>query len=211
MTNLVIPGPVGDIEAIVESPRDNTDANIMAIVCHPHPQYDGTMTNKVVVTVARALRKMGCTTVRFNYRGVGKSAGAYDNAVGEVDDLMAVVNFARTHHRAKQLWLAGFSFGAYIAAKGATQVGDVKQLISIAPSVENMDYQSLSDITIPWLVVQGDQDEVVSAPAVFDYVDSLANPPTLIKMPGVGHFFHSKLIDLEQVLLDQLDQSTKHN
>lgn len=210
MSSITIPGPAGDIECIIEPPRADHQASIMVVICHPHPQHGGTMNNKVVTTVAKAVQKMGAWSARFNYRGVGNSAGEYDNAIGEVDDLLAVVDYVTTQHPQLTLWLAGFSFGAYIAAKGATKVS-AKQLISIAPSVENMDFQSLPEITIPWLVIQGDQDEIVSAQAVYEYVDSLPNPPKLIKMPAVGHFFHSRLPDLESALQDNLDVSAKPN
>lgn len=200
----IIDGPAGKLECIIELPREEDDAGILVVICHPHPLYGGTMTNKVVTTIARTLRKLGCVAVRFNYRGVGNSEGEYGNAVGEVDDLLAVVKWAGEKHPDRTLWLAGFSFGAYVAAKGATLL-DAKQLISVAPSVENMDYQGLPPITIPWLVIQGDADEVVSAPAVYDYVESLPNRPTLIKIPEVGHFFHSRLLDLDRALVEFLD------
>lgn len=200
----LIAGPAGKLESLVESPRDH-NLGVLAVVCHPHPQHGGTMTNKVVTTIARSLQKKGVTTVRFNYRGVGKSEGDYDNARGEVDDLLAVVAWAQVQCEHRDLWLAGFSFGSYIAAKGATLLPSVSQLVTVAPSVENMDYASLPKIACSWLVIQGESDEVVNPQAVFDYVDSLPESPSLVRLPDVGHFFHSRLLDLEKLLHERLD------
>lgn len=206
MTRSMINGPAGRLELVLEPPSDEYDAGILAVICHPHPLHGGTMFNKVVTTTARTLQKMGCVIVRFNYRGVGESEGEYGDAIGEVDDLLTVVAWAQEQHPNLTLWLAGFSFGAYVAAKGAT-VLNAKQLITIAPSVENMNYHALPAITIPWLVIQGDEDTVVSAQAVLDYVGGLNPAPDIIMMQHAGHFFHSRLLDLEQALVDNLDVS----
>lgn len=200
----LIAGPAGHLEVLAESPR-GPSSGVLAVICHPHPQHGGTMTNKVVATIARSLQKKGVTTVRFNYRGVGQSDGKYDHARGEVDDLLAVVKWAETQFAHNTLWLAGFSFGSYVAANAATRLPAVAQLITVAPSVENMDYASLPQIDCPWLVIQGESDEIVNPEAVFAYVGRLAKAPNLVRLPGVGHFFHSRLLDLEQILHEHLD------
>jgi alpha/beta superfamily hydrolase len=154
------------------------------------------MHNKVVTMAARALRESGVTTLRFNFRGVGQSEGSFDDGDGELEDLRAVAAWARAHHPDKALWLAGFSFGAWIALRGAQELG-ATALITIAPPVgRSWAFDDIEIPAIPWLVVQGDQDEVVDASAVYAWVEALPRPPQLVRMPDTSHFFHRKLIDL---------------
>lgn len=199
---LSIPGPAGELEALLEKPS-SPEKKIIAIICHPHPLHGGTMNNKVVTTLVRACQALGAIAIRFNFRGVGASEGSYDQAQGEQDDLKAVITWATDKYPDYQLWLAGFSFGSYIAARVATQI-KAAQLISIAPPVQNFDFQSLPTLECPWLVVQGEADEVVSAEAVFEWLASRPEEPQLIKMPGVGHFFHGQLIELREAITQAL-------
>ncbi len=192
---ITIAGPAGAIEAVLH----DTDMPLthVGIICHPHPLQEGTMHNKVVTTVARTFNNMGINAVRFNYRGVGLSEGLYGDVVGEVADCKAVVAWAQQQWPHAKLWLAGFSFGAYIAAAAAEQV-PTQQLISIAPAVERMPYSELGKINCPWLVIQGEADEVVTPQAVYDWFEALDAQKTLIRLPDTGHFFHGKLMDLRR-------------
>lgn len=190
-----IAGPAGPIETICEWPEAAEARQGVAVICHPHPQHGGTMHNKVVTMVERSLRELGLATVRFNFRGVGASAGSFDEGQGELHDLLAVCEWARAMRPGHALWLAGFSFGSYIAAK-AERHQPVTQLISIAPPVGKYAFDALPHPTCPWLVVQGEDDDVVSPTAVFDWVAAMHDPPTLVRMPQTGHFFHRKLMDL---------------
>src|SRR5262249_12064800 len=136
--------------------------------------------------------------------GVGKSQGKYGNAVGEVDDLIAVIGWVKANFPANfGLWLGGFSFGSYIAAKVATQI-PVEQLILIAPPVHSTPFSTLPEITIPWLVVQGEKDEIVPVDQVFDWIRHLKHQPRVIRLPEVGHFFHGELIRLRNLLEEDL-------
>lgn len=202
-------GPSGPLEALTDLPTEAAPQPAIAVICHPHPQHGGTMRNKVVTIVERSLRELGLRTIRFNFRGVGESAGEYDNGAGELDDLLAVVEWARRTNPGHELWLAGFSFGSAIAARAAVQT-QPRQLISIAPPVERM---SLADIHIPgchWLVVQGDEDEVVSPQAVYDWVASADPQPELVVMKKAGHFFHRRLMDLRGLLKNSLRDNLPH-
>jgi alpha/beta superfamily hydrolase len=194
---VLIDGPAGPLEAAIDDPEPGVDPlPLVAVVCHPLPTEGGTMHNKVVTMAARALRECGATTIRFNFRGVGHSAGEFDEGQGESDDLRAVVAWARAQHPQSQLWLAGFSFGAYVSYKLAT---DLKPglLLSIAPPVgRNWDFASLPHPNCPWLVIQGEADEIVDAQAVKAWAESLRPPPELVLMPDTSHFFHRKLMDL---------------
>ena len=193
--SLVLQGPAGPIEAIVEYP-DGAPRPVVAVLCHPLPTEGGTMHNKVVTMSARALRECGATTVRFNFRGTGDSAGTFDEGRGELEDLRAVVAWVREQRPEHQLWLFGFSFGAYVALRGAVELA-ADAVITVAPPVgRSWDFSAIQPPAVPWLVVQGDADEVVDAGEVAAWVDKMAEPPELVRMPEAGHFFHRRLIDL---------------
>ena len=165
------------------------------------------MHNKVVTMTARALRECGATTLRFNFRGVGQSEGSFDDGGGELDDLRAVAAWAKAAYPNTVLWLAGFSFGAWISLRAAAELG-AQLLLSIAPPVGRT--WSFDDITLPacpWLVIQGEDDDIVDAHAVRAWVESLPMPPQLVRMPGAGHFFHRKLIDLRNVSTEMREDS----
>lgn len=198
---LVIDGPAGRLEAAYDQAEPEATAQpVLAVICHPLPTEGGTMHNKVVTMTARALRECGIDTLRFNFRGVGASEGAFDDGAGELDDLRAVVAWARARHPDKALWLAGFSFGAWVSLRGAVELG-AAAVISIAPPVgRSWEFDGIALPEVPWLVIQGDADEVVDAAAVRDWVASLPSPPTLVEMPDTSHFFHRKLMDLRGAL-----------
>ena len=194
---LAIAGPAGRIEAALDLPEPGAVPQpVLAIVCHPLPTEGGSMHNKVVTMTARALRESGITTLRFNFRGVGQSEGVFDDGQGELEDLRAVAAWARAEHPDKALWLAGFSFGAWVSLRAAVELG-AAALVSIAPPVgRSWSFDDITIPTIPWLLIQGEADEIVDAGAVFDWVATLPTPPRLVKMPDTSHFFHRKLIDL---------------
>jgi hypothetical protein len=191
---VLLPGPAGVLEAECDVPRGAPRAAV-AIVCHPHPLHGGSMRNKVVTTIARKLAELGLATVRFNFRGVGASEGAYDDGRGETDDLLAVAAWLGRVCPDHALWLAGFSFGSYVALRAAPRL-PVRQMILVAPPVSRWDFAALPAPGCPWLVVQGEADEIVDPQAVFAWVAAQAKPPTLVRMPDTGHFFHRRLIEL---------------
>jgi hypothetical protein len=200
--SLVIDGPEGALEALLESPWAEIGSRI-AILCHPHPQYQGTMQNKVVHTLARAMNDLGLSALRFNFRGVGNSEGTYGHGEGEVSDLIAVADYARLRWPGAAIWLAGFSFGAVVAARAAMRIKP-ERLISIAPAVNVLGRELESIPTMPWLIIQGDADEVVPVADVRNWAKQLEIQPELIILPGVGHFFHGHLVDLRALLVKQL-------
>jgi uncharacterized protein len=200
--SILIPGPTGNLEALVEPPQ-LPQGNIVAIICHPHPLHGGTMNNKVVTTLVRACQGLGAVAVRFNFRGVGASEGVYDQAVGEQDDLKAVMNWAKKVFPGCRLWLGGFSFGSYVATRVASETS-IDRLIAIAAPVHHFDFQSILAIQCHWLVVQGEADEVVPAEEVFAWLATRAESPQLIRMPGVSHFFHGKLIELREAIINAI-------
>lgn len=199
---LSIQGPAGALEAILTCP-ENKHADRVGVICHPHPLYGGTMHNKVVHYVARTLNQLGMPTVQFNFRGAGNSEGEYADGIGETDDLIAVLEHVQRIYPGREVWLAGFSFGAYVALRASTQ-WPVEKLVTVAPPVNFFDFSALSLPDCPWLLVQGDQDEVVPCGEVLAWSDQLDEPPQTVCLKGVGHFFHGRLNDLRAVLLDKL-------
>lgn len=193
---LQIAGPAGTLEALLEVPA-NARADCFGVICHPHPLGGGTMTNKVVHTLARAMQKQGVATLRFNFRGVGDSAGVFDDGRGERDDALAVINVGRQRFPHADLWLAGFSFGSFVALQAAA-LANPTALITVAPPVGRWDFSAVPYPGCPWLIVQGDTDELVDAPAVKDWADRAVVPPAFVLLPGVGHFFHGSLHRLDE-------------
>lgn len=192
---VTIPGPIGPLEALLEVPAD-ADFSRYAVICHPHPLFGGTMDNKVVHALARAMQELGLVTLRFNFRGVGQSAGAYDNAVGETDDALAVADWAAARYPDAELWSAGFSFGSFVAYCLALQ-RSATRLVTVAPPVQRFDFERLSVPTCPWLVVQGDHDELVNHEHVLEWTRRLVPPPQVAILAGAEHFFHGRLVDLK--------------
>jgi alpha/beta superfamily hydrolase len=209
-----IPGPAGNLEAAFsrgDAAGTLSDAPRLAILCHPHPQHGGTMDNKVVTTLMRCYRDLGVHVLRFNFRGVGASEGEFDNAQGELADLLAVVGSAQHQWPACATLLAGFSFGSSIAARASYQVPHLQHLTLVAPPVERYEYDRDGAFSVPACIVQGDQDERVMATGVYEWAARLLSPTEVIRYPEAGHFFHGYLsalkTDLTAVLLRQLANS----
>lgn len=192
---LSLPGPAGPLQAAIALPETASARAGVAIVCHPHPLHGGSMHNKVVTMVARAVRELGLATVVFNFRGVGASAGDYDDGRGETEDLLSIAAWVQQVRPASALWLAGFSFGSYVAARAAPHL-PVRQMILVAPPVSRWDFATLAPPPCPCLVIQGEADELVDPEAVYAWVAAQAEPPMLTRMPQTGHFFHRRLLDL---------------
>ena len=194
-STFTLTGPAGALECISDVAERADARRGVAVVCHPNPVQGGTMHNKVVTMVERALRESGLDTLRFNFRGTGASAGSYDDGNGESEDLAAVVAWLRRVRPGDALWLAGFSFGSYVTIRNAVRL-KADALVSIAPPVGRWSMTDDALPSCPWLVVMGEADEVVEPQAVFDWIDGMDKPPELIRMPETGHFFHRRLMDL---------------
>ena len=192
---LVVTGPAGAIECALDRPAHDTPRGV-AVLCHPHPQFGGTMDNKVVQTLARAFVQLGYTSVRFNFRGIGRSEGAWDEGRGEVDDALAVVAALRAP--GQPLVLGGFSFGGSMASQAAARLPEAERaerLVLIAPAVANF---PAAPVPADTLVVHGEADDVVALAAVFDWARPQALPITVL--PGAGHFFHGQLTVLRHIV-----------
>ena len=192
----VVAGPAGDISCALDAP--DAEPRGLAVICHPHPLHGGTMDNKVVATLARAFLQCGWRTARFNFRGVGGSAGAWDEGRGEIDDALSVVHALRQH--GETLALAGFSFGAYVASHAAVQL-QPSQMVLVGPATQNF---TVAPVPAGTLVVQGESDEVVPLSCTMDWARPQALPVAVV--PGGGHFFHGQLPLLKSLVLRHLGQ-----
>lgn len=201
---LRIQGPAGALQLLLEDPRgDAPDAGPLpgfGVVCHPHPLHGGTMTNKVVHMLARGLQERGLATLRFNYRGVGQSEGSYDEGRGETADALAVVAWGRERWPQAPLTLAGFSFGSMVALMAAA-VAEPIRLITVAPAVSNPSYAAIQQPRCPWLIIQGEADELIDYRAVVEFAGRFSPPPTLRLLPGVDHFFNGHMPELREAVL----------
>ncbi len=197
----MLEGPAGAIEGMLELPQLSPPAGA-GVVCHPHPLHGGAMTNKVVHTLARACTDVGLAAFRFNFRGVGASSGQHDDGVGEVDDALCVVAEARRRFPGRRV-IGGFSFGAIVAMNVARD-DPPDLLITVAPPVTRLPPTGWRAPDCPWLIVQGDRDELVDVDAVVDWVNALPPGPELVVLGDVDHFFHGRLAQLRETATNQL-------
>ncbi len=201
--HFLLPGIAGDIE-VATTAVELTSTNKTIVVCHPHPLHGGTMQNKVVTTLVRTFHAIGFNSVRFNFRGVGASGGEHAAGIGEADDLITILDWLGDCLPQEQLYLAGFSFGAYVAYRVATAShykDKLQHLLLVAPPVQYPEFQKLSKPKAPWTVVQGEADEVVEPRQVFAWLNDKQHQARLISLPATGHFFHGKLIELKNQLI----------
>lgn len=206
-TQVTIDGTAGKIEAQLEEGKADAPfsaSSYVAVICHPHPLYGGTMDNKVVSTLVRIYRELGILTLRFNFRGVGASEGEHDEARGEVDDLCCVSEWLQSKYPQSQLLLAGFSFGSAIVAAASERIS-VVHMILIAPPVTRYSYASQGAFACPVTVVLGGQDELVGTNEVLAWLESINCPVELIVIPEASHFFHGQLNNLRERLGAQLN------
>jgi len=201
---LTIDGPAGGLQALIETPvfegAPQAAVSAFAVVCHPHPLFGGTMDNKVVYTLARAFEQLRAPAIRFNFRGVGASGGSYDEGRGETEDTLAVIEYGRRRWPNAALWLGGFSFGGAVAVLAAAQA-DPERLVLVAPGVHKIDVAHAAPPRCPWLIVQGEADEVVPADFVLSWAASLEPKPAITVLPGAGHFFHGRIHELRDAVL----------
>ena len=205
-------GPAGVLEALLDEPGSSAAAAPRAAVvfAHPHPQHGGTMHTKVVYQGAKALARIGCAVLRFNFRGVGRSAGAFDGGEGEVDDFRAALDYLQARYPNAPLWAAGFSFGAWVALETGADDDRVTTLIGIAPpvvtSVSGMDYQFPRTLATakPKFFVQGEADEVCPLEGMWAFYGKLEEPKELVVIDAADHLFEGKTLEVGEALEDLL-------
>lgn len=199
-----IPGPAGPLEALIDSPAGPPRAAV--VFAHPLPTHGGTMHTKVVFQGAKALTRIGCAVLRFNFRGVGRSAGEWDNGRGEMDDYRAALDFMAAQHPELELWAAGFSFGSYIATTCGADDDRVCMLVAIAPPVDRYEFASVKRSTKPKFIVHGERDELISLRAVREFYAQLQEPKDIVEIDRANHLFDGQASEvgdaLEELLAD---------
>lgn len=203
--SMCLDGPCGSLEALY---LDVPEARGLALICHPNPVKGGTMMNKVVSTLQRTARDAGYSTLRFNYRGVGNSAGSSDMGSGEVDDAEEAVRWLREQHPELPLNLFGFSFGGFVAATLAGRLeGEgmgVERVFMVAPAVMRLDEKAPLPQQGRLVIIQPEQDEVIDPERVYRWSAALPRPHELLKVAECGHFFHGKLVELRDLVAARL-------
>ena len=200
MKTFFIQGEAGVLETAIDSPKLAQHPDISVVICHPHPLFQGTMNNKVVTTIAKAFNNLGIEAVRFNYRGVGNSQGSYDEAEGELDDTISIIDNILINKPEQKIILTGFSFGGVIAYKAVMKhPQQTKALLTISPAIINFPLKDSPQPSMPWCLIQGIDDEVVSYDKVSQFfIHQTSVDATFIRLNNVGHFFHGQLVKLRK-------------
>jgi alpha/beta superfamily hydrolase len=197
-----IPGPAGALEALLDLPPG--DPRAAAVFAHPHPQHGGTMHTKTVYQSAKALARIGVATLRFNFRGVGRSAGTFDAGPGEMDDFRAGLDFMNGLYPGRGLWAAGFSFGSWIALTIGADDPRVRVLLGIAPAVDRYDFANVKRSDKAKFIIHGEHDELVSVKDVRRFYGELEEPKELVVIDGADHLFDGKTSEVGEAVEDLL-------
>lgn len=200
--SLFLPGQVGLLESVLTVPSI-LDQRFLAIIGHPHSLQGGTMNNKVVTTMVRAFKDLNIPSLRFNFRGVGKTTGGYDQGVGESEDMLEIAHLCQQEMPTVKLIFSGFSFGSYVAYRAAAQC-DHALLLTIAPPVHHFDYTEFVPTPKPWILFQGDDDDVVTLQSILEFIAKSSYPIVFERFSETGHFFHGRLLDLKMRLIETL-------
>ena len=194
--SLFLAGPAGQLEALLEEPEDTTPREV-ALVCHPHPQHGGTMHNKVVYRIARALRKSGAVVLRFNYRGVHHSEGIYGHGDGELDDARAALAYLRERYPQLPATLAGFSFGSRVVLRLGCEAAARRMIAVGFPNAYRADVKQCG---IPLAFVQSTRDQYGAVADLQSLFDTLSEPKQLVLVDAQDHFFAGSLDQLEEAV-----------
>ena len=201
--SLFIPGPAVRLEALWEQP-ESTRTDLVALACHPHPLFGGTLHNKVVHHTARALQELGLAVLRFNFRGAGSSQGAHDKGRGEADDVRAALAWLEEKTPGAEVVLAGFSFGAWVGLRVGCEDRRVKALVGVGLPANDSDFSYLDSCAKPKLFVQGSRDQYGSRESVEAVLARAAEPKKLVWVEGADHFFTGHLEALRHAISQNL-------
>jgi alpha/beta superfamily hydrolase len=197
--SLMLPGPAGRLEAVLEEPEHQAPREA-ALVCHPHPRHGGTMHNKVVHRIARALRRNGAVVLRFNFRGVNRSEGSYDHGNGELDDARAAWKWLRERYPPLPYSLAGFSFGAHIVLRLGCSFPDARRLIAVGFPAVYHDKINWNQCNAPKVFIQSTGDEYGPREGLEALFERLKPPKRLVWVRARDHFFRGGLAEFEETV-----------
>jgi alpha/beta superfamily hydrolase len=201
-----ITGPAGPLEVQIEKPAGDVRAAV--VFAHPLPTHGGTMHTKVVFQGTKALARIGCAVLRFNFRGVGRSAGTWDEGRGEIEDFRSAVDFMVAQHPGLELWAAGFSFGSYVALTEGAQDDRICALIGIAPPVNRYDFAAAMKSQKPKFIIHGEADELIPLNQVREFYAQLADPKELVEIDRANHLFDGQVSEVGDALEDLLADFT---
>ena len=210
MPEIIIPGPEGRLEARYQKGKDQRSP--ICLVLHPHPRQGGTMNNKIVYNIFHAFKNIGFATLRFNFRGVGKSQGSYDNGVGELTDAAAALDWLQNENpTAQNTWIAGFSFGSWLALQLLMRRPEIAGFVAVSPPANLYDFSFLAPCPASGLIIQGTDDKIVEAEQVSELVDKLNKQKNLKivykKLIGADHFFKNELDDIQDAITKYVRKS----
>ena len=214
-----IPGPAGSLEALLDEPASarginpdglvesgRSDGRVRAAVvfAHPHPQYGGTMHTKVVYQTAKALARIGCCVLRFNFRGAGRSAGTFDDGQGEREDFRAALEFMRARYPGAPLWAGGMSFGAWVGLTVGAADPRVAALIGIAMPIDRYDFTPVAESETPKFFIHGERDEVCPLKQMREFYARAHDPKELVVIDSADHLFDGKVGEVADAIEDLL-------
>lgn len=202
--NFFLHGPAGKLEAVLWTPPPASTLVLAAVVCHPHPLFGGTLHNKVVYNTAKSLDSLGIPTLRFNFRGAGKSEGKHDRGIGERDDVRAALDFLAKEFPRVPLLVAGFSFGCWVGLRVGCSDSRVTDLIGLGAPVNDSDFSYLLECAKPKLFVHGEKDQFGDEGKLRELAESLPGENRLVVVPGADHFFAGKLDLLDRAVTSWL-------
>lgn len=185
-----IAGPAGPLEALLDLPEGEPRA--VAVLGHPHPLHGGTMHTKALYQAAKALPRIGVAALRFNFRGVGRSAGVFDAGPGEKDDFRAAIDFISGRFPSLPIWAAGMSFGSWVAMTTGAEDPRVSLLLGIAPPVDRYDFDILRTCPLPKFIVHGESDELISIKEIRKFYAQIPEPKELVTIEDASHLFEGK-------------------
>lgn len=200
-----ISGPAGPLEALLDLPADEPRA--AAVFAHPHPLHGGTMHTKAVYQASKAMARIGVAVLRFNFRGVGRSAGHHDAGPGEMEDFRAALDFMANRYPALPLWAAGFSFGSWVALTVGPDDPRVELLLGIGPAVDRYDFAALKQSDKPKILIHGEFDELIPVREVKKFYAQLPEPKDLVIIEAADHLFNGKTMELGQAVEDLLSEA----
>jgi alpha/beta superfamily hydrolase len=192
-----IDGPAGRIEALLDAPES---PRVAVVVAHPHPLYGGTMHNKVVYQIAKGLRHTGAAVLRFNFRGVGASAGAWDDGAGELADMRAALDYVAALYPGVELWAGGFSFGAWAAMTAGATDNRVSVLIGVAPPAKEFDFSALDDCAKPKFFIHGTLDSTCPLKDTLDLYSRVPEPKEFVEVDGADHLFDGQVTEVSEAI-----------
>ena len=197
-----IAGPAGPLEALLDLPAGEPRA--VAVFGHPHPLHGGTMHTKALYQAAKATARIGLAALRFNFRGVGRSAGTFDAGPGEMDDFKAAISFMNGRYPDLPIWAGGMSFGSWVAMTAGAEDARVSLLLGIAPPVDRYDFEALKTCTLPKFIIHGEADELISIKDVRKFYSQIPEPKELVTIEDANHLFEGKTSMVGEAVEDLL-------